>query len=108
MTAEHFESDVFMKYTRGRSIILQNYLDEIATQKGKAAKTLVHKMEFLPYGLRTDTDEKRTAYTQKLMSVVKTLFQKLPGDDSTLLKVSLTQYCESQPGLRSFLPKVVH
>ena len=87
--AERLESDTFLKYTRGRSVILQNYIDEIATQKKKAAKTLVHKLEFLPYGLRTATDEKRTAYTQKLMSVVKTLFKNLKGDDKTLLQVNL-------------------
>ena len=48
--------------TRGRSVILEDYKDEIATSKHKAAKTLVHKMQWVPYGERPSSNEVRHAY----------------------------------------------
>ena len=44
MNAEHLDFDTYWKVTRGNSIVLEGYKDEIATSKHKAARTLVHKL----------------------------------------------------------------
>lgn len=76
------------KLTRSRSMILQNFQDEIAQSKHKAAKTLVHKLEWQPYGDRIAEDSAKSAYTAKLTQFVKQLLDGVQSSDKQLLKVT--------------------
>ena len=81
-------------------MILQNFQDEIAPSKHKAAKTLVHKLEWQPYGDRVAEDTAKSAYAVKLTRFVKQLLEKSSSSNKQLLKVS-------QPtciGLESWCP----
>ena len=75
--------------TRGRSVILEDYKDEIATSKHKAAKTLVHKMQWVPYGERPSSDEVRNAYGAKIARLLKGLLDGSKAASLPLLKVRL-------------------
>ena len=87
--AEHLDFDTFWKVTRGRSVILEGYKDEIATSKHKASKTLVHRMDFFPYGVRESQDAARNAYGQKLVRLLKGLLDGSKAASLPLLKVRL-------------------
>lgn len=91
MHADHFDFDTFWKITRGRSVILEGYKDEIATSKHKAARTLVHKSQWLPYGQRPSQDQERAEYGQQLLSLLKGLVAGAKGPE--MLKVISTRAC---------------
>ena len=88
LLAEVLDTDTNWRFTRGRSMILQNFQDEIAPAKHKAAKTLVHKLEWQPYGDRVADDVTKTAYAAKLTRFVKQLLDKSTSSNKQLLKVS--------------------
>ena len=77
--AEHLAFDTNWKVTRGRSVMMEGYKDEIATSKPKPARTLVHKLQWLPYGERAASDPKRSAYASKLNGLLKTLLSSASG-----------------------------
>ena len=85
--AELLDTDTNWRFTRGRSVILQNFQDEIAPAKHKAAKTLVHKLEWQPYGDRVAEDTARSSYTTKLTRFVKQLLDNSTSSNKQLLKV---------------------
>ena len=77
--AEHLAFDTNWKVTRGRSVMMEGYKDEIATSKPKPARTLVHKLQWLPYGERAASDAKRSGYASKLNALLKTLLSSASG-----------------------------
>ena len=98
--AEVVDTDVNWKLTRSPSMILQNFQDEIAQSKHKAAKTLVHKLEWQPYGDRIAEDAARTTYTAKLTRFVKQLLEGSESTDKQLLKVCPPEASCTLPHLR--------
>ena len=88
--------------TRGRSVILEDYKDEIATSKHKAAKTLVHRMQFFPYGVRESQDAARAAYGKKVVRLLKGLLDASKAASLPLLKARTLHTmtgCSSSPTL---------
>jgi hypothetical protein len=55
--------------------------------KHKAAKTLVHRLAWAPYGDRVLDNLAKTGYTSKLTSYVKQLLGSIKDNDPQLLKV---------------------
>ena len=97
--AEHLDFDTYWKVTRGRSVILEDYKDEIATSKHKAArKTLVHRMHFFPYGERASLDEGRDAYVAaSWLRLLKGLLDGSKAASLPLLKVGRAEGCSGRP-----------
>lgn len=85
--AERVDYDGNWRVVRGSSMILQQFQDEIAPAKHKAAKTLVHRLEWHQYGDRLMEDSAKSAYAGQLMSFVKQLLADLKGEDRNLSKV---------------------
>ena len=75
--------------TRGRGVILEEYKDEIASSKHKPARTLVHKSQWLPYGLRTAQDVERAEYGQELLKLLKSLTSSAKGGELAKVVPSL-------------------
>ena len=66
------EFDPFWKVNRGRSVILEDYKDEISNSKHKPAVTKVHKGMWLPYGERPVREALSQAdYGRQLLQLVK-------------------------------------
>ena len=79
--------DNHWKVHRGRSIVVEGYKDEIASKKGKAAATLVHRSKWLPYGEREGEDSKKAAYACKLVELLKGLLGSNRSSSTELAKV---------------------
>ena len=84
---EHINFDTFWKVHRGRSLIVEGYKDEIASKKGKAVTTLVHKHRWVPYGERIGEDSKQAAYGTTMLAFTKGLMNTCLAKNSELLKV---------------------
>ena len=67
--------------------MVEGYKDEIASKKGKAASTLVHKHRWIPYGEREGEDLKKSAYGGKLLELLKGLIGSNKSGSSELAKV---------------------
>lgn len=85
--AERINFDNNWKVHRGRSLLVEGYKDEIASKKGKAASTLVHKHRWIPYGEREGEDLKKASYAAKLLELLKGVIGSNKSSSSELSKV---------------------
>ena len=96
--AEHIDFDTNWKVSRGRSVILEDYKDEIASSKHKPARTLVQKQKWLPLGQRTSEDAHQTTYAASTLRMLKGMLISMGSKRSELVKVSSSrsdaQHCQ--------------
>lgn len=91
--AERINFDTYWKFNRGRSVILEGYQDEITTSKHKAVRTLVHKLQWLPYNERTEDNPERANYIAKLNAIAKQLLSTVKDYSGQLPKVHVLLIC---------------
>lgn len=85
--AERLDCDLRWKIHRGHSFVLEDYKYEITTRKGKAAKTLLQKHIWLPYGLDTSKNVQQAAYAQEVLSYVQNLIASNNEPTPVMLEV---------------------
>ena len=89
---DHLDFDTFWKVTRGRSVILEGYKDEIATSKHKAARTIVQKYKWLPYGERYSENSRQTAYAMLLLRRLSDGLDAKGSKDPNIIRVMQTSF----------------